>query len=170
MATITLKGKEIHTYGSLPQVGSVAPAFTLTNASLEDVTLESFKGKYKVLNIVPSLDTPICAISAKRFNEAISKMNDTVLINISADLPFAQKRFCESEKLQNIITLSTMRSPNFGKDYGVLITDGPIAGLMSRAVIVLDKDNRVVYTEQVPEIAQEPAYDKALTALQEAKK
>ena len=162
MATITLKGTAIQTIGSLPKVGSKAPAFILTGGDLIDVGLKNFAGKMKVLNIVPSLDTSVCALSAQRFNQEMSTLGDTVVINISADLPFAQKRFCESQGLKNITNLSTLRSPAFGKDYGVVITTGPLTGLMSRAVLVLDKQDKVVYTEQVPEIAQEPNYDAAL--------
>jgi thioredoxin-dependent peroxiredoxin len=165
MATITLKGTPIHTMGHLPQVGRIAPLFRLTAADLSDTGLESFKGKKKILNIVASLDTGICAASARRFNQEVSKLNNVALLNISADLPFAQKRFCDSESLKNVFTLSTMRSLSFGKDYGVQIIDGPFAGLMSRAVLVLDEENKIVYTEQVPEIAQEPNYDAALAAL-----
>ena len=123
------------------------------------------KGKKKILNVVPSLDTGVCAASARRFSTEVAKLNNVALLNISADLPFAQKRFCDSESLKNIITLSTMRSLSFGKDYGVQIVDGPLAGLMSRAVLVLDADNKIIYTEQVPEITQEPNYDAALAAL-----
>ena len=165
MATITLKGNPIHTAGNLPDKGTKAPAFKLTAADLSDVGLDQFAGKKKILNMVPSLDTGICAMSARRFNEEVSKRPDTVLLNISADLPFAQKRFCDSEKLTHIVTLSTMRSPSFGKDYGVVMTDGPLAGLLSRAVLVLDQDNRIVYSQQVPEIAQEPDYAAALAAI-----
>lgn len=168
MATITLKGTPIHTSGDLPRAGAKAPAFKLTNAELADVGLDQFAGKTKILNIVPSLDTGVCAASARRFNEEVARLDGTALINISADLPFAQKRFCESEGLKNIVSLSTLRAPSFGKDYGVLITDGPLAGLMSRAVLVLDAQDRVVYAEQVPEIAQEPNYDAALKAVPRA--
>ncbi|HPG01100.1 MAG TPA: thiol peroxidase [Kiritimatiellia bacterium] len=165
MATITLKGNPIHTIGQLPAVGKPAPSFKLTTAELSDVGLDAFAGKKKVLNIVPSLDTGVCAASARHFNTAAGKLPNTVVVNISADLPFAQKRFCDAEGLKHVSNLSTMRSPQFGKDYGVVITDGPLAGLMSRAVVVLDASNVVRYTEQVPEIAQEPNYDKALAAL-----
>jgi thioredoxin-dependent peroxiredoxin len=164
MATITLKGTPVHTIGHLPQVGRLAPPFRLTSADLSDTGLESFKGKRKILNIVPSLDTGVCAASARRFNADVAKLNNVVLVNISADLPFAQKRFCDSESLKNIVTLSTMRSLSFGKDYGVQMVDGPLAGLMSRAVLVLDIDNKILYAEHVPEIAQEPNYDSALAA------
>jgi len=165
MATITLKGNPIHTAGELPPNGKLAPGFRLTNADLGDVGLDAFAGKKKVLNIVPSLDTGVCAASARRFNAAAGQLADTVVINISADLPFAQKRFCDAEGLKHVTTLSTFRSPDFGRSYGVGITDGPLAGLMSRAVIVLDASNVVRHTEQVPEIVQEPDYDKALSAL-----
>ena len=165
MATITLKGNPIHTIGQLPATGKSAPSFKLTTAELSDVGLEAFAGKKKVLNIVPSLDTGVCAASARRFNVDAGQMPDTVVLNISADLPFAQKRFCDAEGLKHVTTLSTLRAPQFGKDYGVLITDGPLAGLMSRAVVVLDASNVVRYTEQVPEIVQEPDYEKALAAL-----
>ncbi len=165
MATIKLKGTAIHTAGNLPAKGKKAPAFKLVGGDLKDVTLDSFGDRTKILNIVPSLDTPVCAISAKRFNAEVGSLKNVVLINISADLPFAQKRFCENNSLGNIVTLSTMRSPSFGRDYGVVITDGPLAGLMSRAVLVLDHANVVVYSEQVPEIAQEPDYPAALAAV-----
>ena len=168
MATITLKGNPIHTLGNLPAVGSACPDFKLTKTDMADVSLADFAGKRKVLNIVPSLDTGICQMSARRFNAEVGRYADTVLLNVSADLPFAQKRFCDAEKLDHIVSLSTLRAPAFGKDYGVVIVDGPLAGLMSRAVIVVDAANRVVYTEQVPEIAQEPNYDAALQALARA--
>ncbi len=165
MATITFKGNPIQTAGSLPKVGSTAPAFKLTGSDLSDAGLEAFPGKKKVLNIVPSLDTPVCALSAERFNREAGALADTVILNISADLPFAQKRFCDSHSLKNVVNLSTLRSPEFGKVYGVQIVSGPLAGLMSRAVLVLDRDNKVIHAEQVPEIAQEPNYEAVLFAL-----
>lgn len=165
MATITLKGNPIHTVGELPATGSSAPDFELTRGDLGVAHLADYAGKRKVLNIVPSLDTGICAMSAKTFNERVGASDETVLLTISADLPFAQGRFCESEKLAHVVMLSSFRSPEFGAAYGVTITDGPLAGLLSRAVIVLDATDRVVYAEQVPEIAQEPDYDAALAAL-----
>lgn len=168
MATITFKGNPIHTYGDLPAVGSVCPDFKLTAGDLSDVTLANFAGKKKVLNIVPSLDTGICQMSARRFNAEAGSRPDTVILNISADLPFAQKRFCDSEKLDHVVNLSVMRSPDFGKTFGVLIVDGPLAGLLSRAVLVLNKDNVIVHAQQVPEIAQEPDYASALAALDRA--
>ena len=164
MATITLKGNPIHTCGELPAVGAKAPDFTLVNDALADVNLSSYKGKRKVLNIFPSIDTPVCALSVRRFNEEASRLKNAVVLNISADLPFAQKRFCGAEGIKNVETLSCFRS-TFAKDYGLQIIDGPLAGLCSRCVVILDKNNKVLYTEQVPEIAQEPDYKKALTAL-----
>jgi len=168
MATITLKGTPFQTVGTLPTEGSTAPAFKLAGGDLADIGLEAFAGKKKVLNIVPSLDTPVCALSAERFNREAGVLPDTVVINISADLPFAQKRFCDSQSLKQVVNLSTLRAPSFGKDYGVVIVTGPLAGLMSRAVLVLDRNNKVVYSEQVPEIAQEPNYEAALFALKKA--
>ncbi len=165
MATITLKSNTIHTNGELPAVGSTAPDFHLVDKDLNDVRLGDFKGKKKLLNIVPSLDTSVCATSARKFNEYIKGRSDLVVLTVSADLPFAQGRFCQSEGLSNVVTLSMMRSRNFAKDYGVLIQDGPLAGITARAIVVLDEQDRVVYTELVPEIAQEPNYDKALAAV-----
>lgn len=168
MATITLKGNPIHTVGELPALGSGAAEFQLVGEDLSNKGLGDFAGKKKVLNIVPSLDTPVCAASARHFNEEATRLGDAVVLNISADLPFAAKRFCESEGLEDVTSLSTFRDTRFGDDYGVTITDGPLAGLMSRAVVVLSADNKVVYTEQVPEIAQEPNYAAALNAVQNA--
>ncbi len=165
MAEITLKGNGIHTCGSLPAVGNAAPSFRLTSGSLEEVSLNSFEGKTKVLSIVPSLDTGICAASTRTFNERAASLPDTVVLTISADLPFAQGRFCSAEGIENVTSLSSFRAPEFGADYGVTIIDGPLKGLLSRAVIVLDAQNNVLYTEQVPEITQEPNYDAALAAL-----
>lgn len=164
MALVKFKGTDVRIEGRFPSVGSLAPSFRLTGVDLKDIALESFGNKVKILNIVPSLDTSVCALSAVRFNTEIARMQNSVLVNISADLPFAQKRFCEANALKNIVTLSTMRSPNFGRDYGVLIADGPLAGLMSRAVLVLDKANRVVHAELVTDIAHEPDYAAALAA------
>ncbi len=163
MATITLKGNEIHTNGDLPAAGSPAPDFHLVDKDLNDVHLADYAGKKKLLNIVPSLDTPVCATSTKRFNELAR--DDTVMLIVSADLPFAMGRFCEAENTDRVISLSLMRSRSFAKDYGVLITDGPLAGVTARAVVVIDENDKVVYTELVPEIAQEPDYDKAMAAL-----
>ena len=165
MAQITHAGNPIHTNGELPKVGSAAPDFKLQDADLKDLSLADFKGKKKLLNIVPSLDTPTCALSTKKFNEQAAKHPNTVMLIVSADLPFAQKRFCSAENTNSVKTLSTMRSRNFAKDYGVLITDGLLAGITARAVVVIDENDKVVYTELVPEIKQEPNYDKALAAL-----
>ncbi|AFG37883.1 thiol peroxidase [Spirochaeta africana] len=165
MATITLKGNPIETIGQLPAVGSSAPDFVLTNADLQDVGLADFAGKKKILNIVPSLETSVCSASARRFEQEIARYPDAVVLTISCDLPFAQKRFCQAESISQVITLSQLRDRSFGRDYGVEITTGPMKGLTSRAVVVLDRDNTVVYTEQVPEIGQEPDYQKALSAL-----
>ncbi len=165
MATITLQGKEIHTHGELPAVGATAPEFRLVTQALSDVGLAAFAGKRKLLNIVPSLDTPVCALSTRRFNDLARDRDDVAVLIISADLPFAQKRFTEAEGLDHVVTLSVMRSRRFSKDYGVLMEDGSMAGITARAVVVLDGDNRVIHTELVPEIAQEPDYDKAIAAL-----
>lgn len=165
MATITLEGNEIHTVGELPAIGSDAPDFTLTNSDMGETSLAGYSGKKIVLNIFPSIDTGVCAESTRRFNTAAGSLNNTVVLCISADLPFALSRFCGAENLDNVITLSTFRNPEFGDDYGVRISDSPIAGLMSRAVVIIDENGKVIYTEQVPEIAQEPDYDAALTKL-----
>ena len=165
MATITLKGNPIHTSGVLPALGATAPDFKLTKTDLSDVGLQDFAGKRKILNIVPSLDTGVCATSAKKFNESIAQRSDVVLLNISADLPFAAGRFCESNGLKNVVALSTFRSSAFAKAYGVGIVDGPLAGLTCRAIVVLDAQNKVLHTELVPEIAQEPNYAAALASI-----
>lgn len=164
MTQITFRGAPIHTVGELPQVGQPAPAFTLVGTDLADVQLSDYAGKSVVLNIFPSLDTGVCATSVRRFNEAAAGLDNTVVINVSADLPFAQARFCGAEGIENATTGSTFRS-GFGADYGVTLTDGPLAGVLSRAVVVIAPDGVVSYTEQVPEIAQEPDYDSALAAL-----
>ena len=165
MAKITLKGNPINTNSDLPKVGAAAPAFKLTDADLKDVSLADFKGKKKLLNIVPSLDTPTCALSTKKFNDYAKSNSNTVMLMVSADLPFAQKRFCSAENTPNVKTLSMMRDRHFAKDYGVLITDGPLAGITARAVVVIDENDKVKYVELVSEIAQEPNYEKALAAL-----
>lgn len=165
MADITLEGNPFHTNGDLPAVGSAAPAFTLVDKDLNDVTLASFAGKKKLLSIVPSLDTGICAKSTKVFNERLAGRDDVVVLIISADLPFAQTRFCGAEGLDNVHTLAMMRSRSFAKDYGMLIEDGPLAGITGRAVLVLDAADQVVYSQLVTEIAEEPPYDDAIAAL-----
>jgi thioredoxin-dependent peroxiredoxin len=165
MAQITLKGTPFSTIGNLPTTNIAAPSFTLTKTDLSESSLNDFKGKTVILNIFPSIDTPVCASSVRRFNEAASSLENTVVLCISADLPFAHKRFCEGDGLTNVIPLSVFRSPNFGKDYGVTITNGPLAGLLARAIVVIDKSGNVTYTELVPEIAQEPDYTKALSCI-----
>jgi thiol peroxidase len=165
MATITLHNNEIHTAGELPKIGSKAPDFTLTDADLNDVGLSRWTGKKKLLSIFPSIDTPVCALSTKKFADYAAEHDDTVMLMISADLPFAQKRFCAAEHVDNVVTLSTMRSRDFSREYGVLIEDGPLAGLTARAVFVLDENDNVTHAELVGEIGHEPDYDAALKAL-----
>ena len=165
MAQTALQGNPVQLSGDLPAVGSTAPDFSLTAGDLSDVTLATYAGKKKLLNIVPSLDTGVCAASTKKFNEPMAGRDDAVALVISADLPFASGRFCSAEGITNVINLSMMRSRNFAKDYGVLIVDGPLAGITARAVVVLDADNRVIYTQLVPEITQEPDYAAAMAAL-----
>ena len=164
MANITLQGNEIHTSGNLPELGTVAPDFTLVAEDLSEKTLSDFAGKKVVLNIFPSIDTGVCAASARKFNEEASALDNTVVVNVSKDLPFALGRFCASEGLQNVMNLSDYRG-NFSETYGLTIADSPLKGLLSRAVVVLDENGTVKYTEQVPEIAQEPNYAAALEAV-----
>lgn len=166
MATITFQGKPIHTCGDLPAVDSQAPDFKLVSNKLKEVSLRTYAGKKKVLNIVPSLDTPTCQMSARKFNEKAASLDNTVVLAISADLPFAQNRFCEAEGIKDVIPLSTFRS-SFAKDYGVELTDSILAGLTARAVVVVDQHDKVVYTELVGEIADEPNYEEALNAVRE---
>ncbi|ORU91635.1 MAG: lipid hydroperoxide peroxidase [Cycloclasticus sp. symbiont of Bathymodiolus heckerae] len=165
MATITLKGTEFHTNGDLPAVGSVALDFVLTRQTLADVSLDDFAGKRKIISIVPSLDTPICQLSTKKFNERAEQLSNTVVLVVSADLPFAMSRFCGAEKLSNVVPLSMMRGRNFAKDYGVFIEDGPFKGITARALLVLDENNVVISAQLVTEIADEPDYDSALATL-----
>jgi thioredoxin-dependent peroxiredoxin len=165
MAQTALQGNPVNLAGDLPAVGSPAPDFKLVDKDLADKSLADFAGKTKLLNIVPSLDTPVCATSTKRFNEAMAGKDNAVALVISADLPFAMGRFCGAEGIENVVALSMMRSRNFAKDYGVLIEDGPLAGITARAVVVIDADDRVLYTQLVPDITQEPDYDTALAHL-----
>ncbi len=165
MATITLKGNSTSTSGDLPAVGSRAPDFKLVGEDLQDVSLANFKGKKKILNIVPSLDTSVCATSARKFNQRAKEIPNCAIIIVSADLPFASERFRSSEGLTEIVTLSMMRSRDFARDYGVLITSGPLAGICARAVVVLDESDKVVHTELVSEIAREPNYELVLAAV-----
>ena len=164
MADITLHGNAVHTIGNLPEVGSSVKNFDLINVDLQSKSNRDFSNKRIIFNIFPSIDTGICAASARKFNEEASSLDNTVVINVSRDLPFALSRFCAAEGLKNVETLSDFRG-NFGEDYGVTMTDSPMQGLLSRAVIVADENGKVIYTEQVPEIAQEPNYDNALNAL-----
>ena len=165
MAKIALRGNPVHTSGELPKVGGKAPDFRLVTKDLKDASLGDYKGKKKILNIYPSIDTPVCALSTRKFNEHAKQHSDTVMLMISADLPFAQGRFCGNENLANVVTLSMMRGREFGDAYGVWLKDGPLAGVTARAVVVLDADDKVLYTEMVPDIASEPNYDAALKAL-----
>ncbi|HEY0225059.1 MAG TPA: thiol peroxidase [Mycobacterium sp.] len=163
MAQITLRGNPINTVGELPAVGSKAPAFNLTGADLSPVSSDGFSGKSVLLNIFPSVDTPVCATSVRKFNERAAETGATV-VNVSKDLPFAQKRFCGAEGIENVTTASAFRD-SFGEDYGITIADGPMAGLLGRSVVVIGADGNVAYTQLVPEIAEEPDYDAALAAL-----
>ncbi len=165
MASITLGGNPIQTSGELPKVGSQAPDFKLVKNDLSIATLADFKGSKLVLNIFPSIDTGTCAASVRKFNQTASQLENTKVLCISRDLPFAQKRFCGAEGLENVINLSDFKSGSFGKDYGLEITDGVLAGLHSRVVVVVDENGTVTYTQQVPEIADEPNYDAAIAAL-----
>jgi len=165
MATVTLKGNPIHTVGELPAEGSTIPGFTLVRGDLSEASLDDFRGKRKVINIVPSLDTAVCAAQARRFNEAAAALDNSVVLVISGDLPFAQKRFCTTEGIDDLETLSTFRSPDFGRDWGIGLEDGPLAGLMARAVVVADEHDRVIHAQLVPEIGQEPDYEAVFRAL-----
>ncbi|MDH3284388.1 MAG: thiol peroxidase, partial [Acidobacteriota bacterium] len=164
-AKITLKGNPFRTSGELPAVGAKAPGGRLVNGSLESVGLGDFKGKKKILSFVPSLDTPVCATSTRAFNEKAAGRRDSVVLVISADLPFAQKRFCGAEQLEDVVPLSTVRGTELPRAYGVLIEDGPLQGMCARAIVVLDEHDTVVYTQLVPEIGDEPDYDAALASL-----
>ncbi len=168
MATITLKGNTIHTNGNLPAIGSKAPDFNLTKTDLSNATLADYEGSKVVLNIFPSIDTGTCAASVRQFNKEAAELNNTQVLCISRDLPFAQARFCGAEGIENVINLSDYGTGTFGKNYGLEITDGPLQHLHSRAVIVLDENGTVRYTEQVPEIVDEPNYKAALEALMDA--
>lgn len=165
MATVTFKGNAVEVSGNFPKVGEAAPAFTLVGADLKDVSLKDYAGKRKVLNIVPSLDTPVCATSTRKFNEQAGGRPDTVVLVISADLPFASGRFCSTEGLSNVVPLSTLRNREFLSDYGVEIASGPLVGVTARAVLVLDESDKVLHAELVPEIAEEPDYAAAVAAL-----
>ncbi len=165
MAHLTFKGNPVESAGTLPAKGSEAPFFCLVKTDLSEAGPADFAGKRLVLNIFPSLDTPVCAASVRHFNQAAASLDNTVVLCISADLPFAHSRFCETEGLKNVVSLSVFRSPEFGRDFGVTITTGPLKGLLSRAIIIIDADGIVSYTQQVTEIVQEPDYTAALQAL-----
>ncbi len=164
MAEVTLGGNPVHTSGELPAVGESAPSFTLVGSDLGEIDSSSFDGTNLILNIFPSVDTPTCATSVRTFNQRAAELDGTSVLCVSADLPFAQGRFCGAEGIENVSTGSTFRS-SFGSDYGVTLTDGPLAGVLARAVVVVGSDGTVKYTELVPEIAQEPDYEAALAAL-----
>jgi thiol peroxidase len=165
MAKITLKGNEVNTNSDIVSQGSDAPDFILVDSDLQDVNLASFDGKNKILSIVPSLDTPVCQKSTLVFNEKVAELEDTVMLIVSSDLPFAMKRFCASESLDNVMPVSMMRSRNFAKDYGVLLVDGPLSGITTRAIVTISKDNKVLHSELVTEIADEPNYQAALDSI-----
>jgi len=165
MAKITLKGNEVNTNSDIVSQGLDAPDFILVNSDLQDVNLSSFDGKNKILSIVPSLDTPVCQKSTLVFNEKVAGLEDTVMLIVSSDLPFAMKRFCASESLDNVMPVSMMRSRNFAKDYGVLLVDGPLSGITTRAIVTISKDNKVLHSELVTEIADEPNYQAALDSI-----
>ncbi len=165
MATVSLKGESVQMSGELPEIGTPAPDFLLVDDQLRDIGLKDFAGKRKLLNIIPSLDTPLCAESARMFNYRAGLLENVAVLVISADLPFAQQRFCATEGVDRLTALSMMRNKDFARDYGVLLLDSPLAGLCARAVLVLDEQDRVLYTELVPEITREPDYEQALAAL-----
>ncbi len=165
MATIALKGNPIHTIGLLPEVGTKSPDFLLTKTDLSDISLSGFEGKKIIFNIFPSLDTAVCATSVRKFNAEAEKHPDTMVLCVSRDLPFAHARFCAAEGLTNVVPASELRNDNFGKNFGVLIIDGPLAGLFSRAIVIADERGTVIYNEQVPDIVQEPDYAAALASL-----
>ncbi|MCL7988168.1 thiol peroxidase [Sphingobacterium sp. lm-10] len=165
MATVTFKGNEVHTQGSLPQVGDNAPDFSLTGSDLSQKSLADFKGKHVVLNIFPSVDTGTCAASVRKFNEELSNLQDTVVLCISRDLPFAQGRFCAAEGLEQVISLSEYKDSSFSDAYGVKFSDGPLAGLLSRSVVVISPEGKIKYIEQVAEVTEEPNYQAALGAI-----
>ena len=165
MAKVTLKGNEVNTNSDIVSVGTSAPDFTLVDSDLNDVSLSNFEGKNKILSIVPSLDTPVCQKSTLVFNEKVNQLNDTVMLIVSSDLPFAMKRFCTAESLDNVVPVSMMRTRSFAKDYGVLLVDGPLSGITTRAVVTISKDNKILHSELVSEIANEPNYQAALDSI-----
>lgn len=164
--TVTFKGMEVHTNGKMPQVGEKAPEFTAVTGDLSDLSLKSLKGRRVLLNIFPSLDTSVCATSVRKFNEKAARLENVEVLAVSMDLPFAQGRFCSTEGIKNVRPVSLFRSKDFAENYGVVMVDGPLAGLTARAVVVVDENGVVVYKQLVPEITEEPDYDKALSVLQ----
>ena len=165
MTTVTFHGNSLNVNGILPKVGAAAPSFTLTGGDLADVSLADFKGKKLLLNIFPSIDTGVCATSVRTFNKRAAELNNTQVLCVSADLPFAAGRFCGAEGIDNVKTASSFRNPEFLKNYGVELASGPVRGLAARAVVAIDEQGKVLYTELVPEIGQEPNYDAAISAL-----
>lgn len=165
MSKITFKGSAVNTSGELPKVGSKAPAFSLVKGDLSEVTLSDLAGKNVVLNIFPSIDTGVCATSVRKFNKEASSLKNTVVLAVSADLPFASGRFCTTEGIENVVPASVFRSPEFAKEYGILMTDGPLQGLLARAVVVINPEGNISYTELVPEIGQEPNYQTAINSI-----
>lgn len=165
METTAFKGTPVHTCGHLPHTGSLAPRFTLTRGDLTELRSEELKGRRIVLNIFPSLDTAVCATSVRKFNQLAASLDNTTVVAVSKDLPFAQSRFCTTEGIENLIAASAFRSPEFAREYGIEMVDGPLAGLLARAVVIIDETGRIVYTELVPEITREPDYEAALKAL-----
>lgn len=169
MSTVTLKGAPVHIKGNFPQAGNKAPDFTLVKSDLSELTLSSLEGKKVILNIFPSLDTAVCAMSVRKFNELAAQTNNTVVLAISKDLPFAHARFCTTEGIEKVIGLSAFRNNTFGEDYGVALSDGPLNGLLARAVVVLNEQGKVIYTQLVPEISEEPDYEKVLQNIKDQK-
>jgi thiol peroxidase len=165
MALITLNGSPVRTIGELPKVGSFAPNFCVTKTDLSEIHLKNYQGKQIILNIFPSLDTATCANSMRKFNEAAAKLDNVLVICVSEDLPFAQKRFCAAEHIKNVVPASVFRHPEFGNDYGVMIIDGPLMGVLSRAVVLIDENGKVKYTEQVKELSNEPNYEAVISEL-----
>lgn len=165
METTAFKGTPVHTCGHLPHTGSQAPLFTLTRGDLTELRSEELKGRRIVLNIFPSLDTAVCATSVRKFNQLAASLDNTTVVAVSKDLPFAQSRFCTTEGIENLIAASAFRSPEFAREYGIEMVDGPLAGLLARAVVIIDETGRIVYTELVPEITREPDYEAAIKAL-----
>ena len=165
METTAFKGTPVHTCGHLPHTGSLAPRFTLTRGDLTELRSEELKGRRIVLNIFPSLDTAVCATSVRKFNQLAASLDNTTVVAVSKDLPFAQSRFCTTEGIENLIAASAFRSPEFAREYGVEMVNGPLAGLLARAVVIIDGTGRIIYTELVPEITREPDYEAAIKAL-----